>query len=509
MRTMLIAAALLLGAAAAEGTLQTYTSRERGASFAWDDADWTLSETRQPSGVLVNLTPTGGREGVGVLNFFGARRGPGQSGALLFRGDMPLLRAAYGSVDGLVESDQEIGGGSAHVAEFSGGGQRILRYTIVWDREVMVAALSAPAGEFDGLRDRFRAVVESLRLSPPDADDGGFGLRAYPRKPYLLTVGDEQILLAECVLVAPAAAALTIDWAGVVYRDDAGGLMGVVGMDAADVARQWRVFTPAGERNTPGADIPAGSIAVFYLPFRVFPAAPAPGSVEVTFAGHKADGTPVVSSVALRPVRFETQTVYRLPVEGKWLVTNGPTREVPHRFAIAIHPDGTTTISQRYALDFVVETEGGVRHRGDGSENEQYYCFGTPVHAPAGGTVRRVHDGEEDNAPGRMNARSVLGNYVIIEHSKNECSLLAHLKKGSVLAAEGEKVKAGQIIGQVGNSGNSSEPHLHYQLQDGPQFETADGLPVRFDSYRVLVDGKWQDAVDRGLGHGETIAYSP
>jgi hypothetical protein len=502
--------ALFLVAIGAEAAMQTCVYREYGVSFSWDDADWTLSEVRTPVGPAVNLLPVGGGEGVAVLNMLGKRSAPGLSPSVLFGRDLPALRAGFGAISDLVESTADIGGSKAHIAEFAAGGQRVLRYTIVSGRDVVLAVLIAPAAAFDPLREPFRKVVESIRISPrPQGADQGLSVHSFPRKPYLLIVGDTQMLLAECMLSAPAGVSVLVSSATVVYRDKVGGLLGVASFDAADLAQQWRVFTASGERTKPSNQLPAGAVAVFFLPMRAFPIRPQIASVEATFVGAKADGTPVAGSAAIRPLPFQTAISYRLPVEGKWTVLNGPTGDVPHRTAIGLPPDGGLWLSQRYALDLLFTAEDGLPYRGDGADNEQYYCFGMPVYAPAAGTVLRAENGVEDNLPGRANPDQLLGNYVVIEHAEGEYSLLAHLKKGSLLVNVGEKVKRGQIVGQVGNSGNSTGPHLHYQLQDGPDMLAAEGLPVRFQGFRLLVDGKWRNETDRGLGHGEMFAYSP
>lgn len=108
---------------------------------------------------------------------------------------------------------------------------------------------------------------------------------------------------------------------------------------------------------------------------------------------------------------------------------------------------------------------------------------------PAGRVVAAV-DSIPDNEPGRMNREAVAGNHVIIDHGNGEFSLLAHFRQGSLTVEEGDRVGRGDRLGACGNS---SEPHVHYQLQDGPEFGEAAGLPTQFRSYRA--DG---EPVQRG-----------
>lgn len=137
---------------------------------------------------------------------------------------------------------------------------------------------------------------------------------------------------------------------------------------------------------------------------------------------------------------------------------------------------------QRWAYDFVVEPYF------TGSSNlDDYGCYGTPVLAPAGGTVVSAHDGEPDEVPGvpSNNVAAATGNHVMIRLEETDTYLvIAHLKQGSVAVETGDTVEEGQVIGECGNSGNTSEPHIHihHQRQDPTVFPLnfAEGLPLYF-----------------------------
>src|SRR5699024_7930062 len=150
---------------------------------------------------------------------------------------------------------------------------------------------------------------------------------------------------------------------------------------------------------------------------------------------------------------------YQWPVKEKWFVFWGGTNEFinyhyPHE-------------NQRYAYDLLI-TKDGKSHRGAGRRNEDYYAYGKEIHAPTTSKVVQVMDQLTDQFPGEMNENNPEGNFIIIQHAMNEYSMLAHLKERSIVVSEGESVKAGQLIGACGNSGNSSEPHLHFQIMDRP-----------------------------------------
>ena len=182
----------------------------------------------------------------------------------------------------------------------------------------------------------------------------------------------------------------------------------------------------------------------------------------------------------------DSQVEFQVPFEGLWWVFWGGDEELQNYHAVAK--------DQRHALDLVVWRDGGT-HRGNGTANEDYWAYGQRVLAPAAGTVVTVVDGLPDNAPQvETNAFSPAGNHIVIEVADGQYVLIAHLQAGSLTVAEGDPVAAGQAIGLVGNSGNTSEPHIHIHLQDKPSFDpSATGLPLVFTSY--LANG---DAVDRG-----------
>jgi len=216
------------------------------------------------------------------------------------------------------------------------------------------------------------------------------------------------------------------------------------------------------------------------------------------------------------PTSFAQSTKFRLPVEGTWTVVNGsPIKEYSHSWFPA---------TQRYAYDFVItDDEGRSRPKGTDTNIENYYCYDRPVLAPADGIVVDIHDSDPElgRAGGFSHPlkRSITGNRVTIRHTEGEYSSLVHLVPGSIEVEPGERVERGEQIGRCGHSGNSSEPHLHFQLQDHPTFEVAAGLPVRFDDVAMDTPGVdvaevtgW-DEPDRGPGRsihvGQRVSHAP
>jgi len=190
--------------------------------------------------------------------------------------------------------------------------------------------------------------------------------------------------------------------------------------------------------------------------------------------------------------------VLGLPFEGRWLVQNSPARRVPSH--------GTDLMGVRYAIDFVGVDD---RHRTAPVHDwrtalvteppERFVAFGRPVLAPVGGVVVRVHDGEPDHearrsplalvpyaltqgARLRRGPAGLAGNFVTVV-ADGAYVTLAHLQRGSLQVGVGDTVVAGQALGRCGNSGNSTQPHVHVQVNDGVEVAAARALPLAFRGY--------------------------
>lgn len=182
------------------------------------------------------------------------------------------------------------------------------------------------------------------------------------------------------------------------------------------------------------------------------------------------------------PDSCQQQVRYTLPFDGEWLVVNGGVTEATsHSWDL---------MAQRYAYDFVIADEDGTSHRGDGRRPEDYLAWQRPILAAADGEVVAVVTNVRDARSAGSGwldwrARGIGGNSVVIRHADGEFGYSAHLAFGSVRVRLGQQVKRGDVIGRCGHSGHSTEPHLHFQVQDRADVNSAAGLPVRFDAVRV------------------------
>jgi murein DD-endopeptidase MepM/ murein hydrolase activator NlpD len=220
--------------------------------------------------------------------------------------------------------------------------------------------------------------------------------------------------------------------------------------------------------------------------------------VEIDFGGGPDSARISAVQVAPRPMpppdpeaQYRSDVVFQLPFTGTWLVAWGG-NSLPLNYHIA-------TPNQTHAYDILIWKDGGT-HSGDGTRLQDYYAYGHPALAPAAGTVVSVLDCEPDSSPQQPpRFTNPLGNHVGIKVAEGATLFMAHLQRGSVRVAVGERVATGQQVGLVGNSGNTSEPHFHVHLQDREDmfaydgngrivsFNDARGLPLRFSN--VLLDG--------------------
>jgi hypothetical protein len=193
--------------------------------------------------------------------------------------------------------------------------------------------------------------------------------------------------------------------------------------------------------------------------------------------------------------------VGRNPVEispplrgGEWLAANGPSNISSHRRSM-IPIDGQAVIAQRFAIDWLQLREDGRSFTGDPKNNKNYRCYGAEALAVADAVVVEVKDGIPENVPGPTSRAvpitldTVGGNYVVLDLGDGHYAFYAHLQPGSLRVKPGDKVRRGQTLGLVGNSGNSTEPHLHFHITDAKSPLGSEGLPYTLSAFEAQGKG--------------------
>ena len=262
-------------------------------------------------------------------------------------------------------------------------------------------------------------------------------------------------------------------------------------IDTLSGERLEAAMTFLGSESGPPVELPAATVGVVWvdldfasrraIPMRVkhrltIDVGPGlPVGPTITETGGRATVSPHLPSVIAPPLRG-----------GRWAAVGGPAG--PHRRALQA-VNGHLRLGQRFAVDFaaLLDAEGRTRV-GDPDQNASYFNYGQPVLAVGDGRVVEAGDRLPDQIP-NANVPVALadagGNEVILKLDPGVFAGYGHLKRGSVRVKRGQRVRTGQVLGKLGNSGNSTGPHLHFQLMNRRSFLDADGLPFVFRNFRL------------------------
>ena len=183
------------------------------------------------------------------------------------------------------------------------------------------------------------------------------------------------------------------------------------------------------------------------------------------------------------------------PLKGKnWIALNGGCEPGwPHR-STPLPLNGNLMGGQLFAIDWKQTNDQGAFYTGDKTKNESYVDYGSEVIAVADGTATATLDGQEANAPGvlpaddpvlgpKLTVENVDGNHVVLDIGSGAYAFYAHLIKGSLLVKEGDKVRKGQVLAKLGNTGNANASHLHFHVMNGPSVLGSSGIPYVLDAF--------------------------
>ena len=221
-----------------------------------------------------------------------------------------------------------------------------------------------------------------------------------------------------------------------------------------------------------------------------------PGLIAVVFVWLAVDAAPVIithritvdENLAVTCAKVAVQkevTSIAAPLVGAgWKAMNGPSNGSIHRRAL-LPVSGRAHLAQRFAIDYVKVGSDGKTLTGDPKVNASYHAYGAQAVAVADGVISEIKDGIAENTPGPpppgTSLEAAAGNHVVLDLGKGRYALYAHLQPKSLKVKAGDHVKRGQALGLVGNSGNTSEPHLHFHLSDGNSPLASEGIPYALD----------------------------
>ena len=225
------------------------------------------------------------------------------------------------------------------------------------------------------------------------------------------------------------------------------------------------------------------------------------GTVPKTLGHRMLVGGSVAEGPSIGTRHTKLQTLAP-PVRGKdWVADNGPSLHSHHRTGIFV-AGGGAHLSRRFAIDWKQKDKQGEIYSGDARDVRSYYSYGEKVFAVADATVVSVKDGLPDNIPRTaagfntavpLTMENVAGNAIVLDLEDGQFAYYAHMKPGSLRVGAGDRVKRGDWLGQIGNSGDARWPHLHFQVTAGPDILASEGLPFVIDHYRTKGEnGAWE-----------------
>lgn len=197
--------------------------------------------------------------------------------------------------------------------------------------------------------------------------------------------------------------------------------------------------------------------------------------------------------------------VLKPPLRGAgWVAVNGCCDAMTsHRGAI-MAINGVALVPERFAIDWIKIDAAGRPFTGEMTDLKGYPGFGEPIHAVADGTVVNLYNDAAEQVPGEpkgITTESIGGNMIVVDIGGGNFAFYAHLQPGSLKVKLGDKVKTGQIIALLGNTGNSTAPHLHFHVMDGPSPLVGNSLPYVFTSFTGTgraIDSSWDSAFANG-----------
>jgi hypothetical protein len=230
----------------------------------------------------------------------------------------------------------------------------------------------------------------------------------------------------------------------------------------------------------------AGQRAIAYIWISAGPNTRMPASLRHRITGRTESVVGGVAQMSSAP-----PVVLGPPVRGSnWVAVNGPENSSGHRRAL-LPFGGNTAIGQRFAIDWLQSGPDG-SFVGNPKDNTSYRAYGQELLAVGDGVVVSVRDGIADNVPGPgsravpIGPETIAGNFIVIDLGSGRFAFYGHVQPGSLRVKAGDKVRRGQVLGVIGNSGNSDEPHLHFHVADSPDPFSSEGLPYVIDSFETL-----------------------
>jgi hypothetical protein len=264
-----------------------------------------------------------------------------------------------------------------------------------------------------------------------------------------------------------------------------------------------------------GTSIGPGQVSRIFLDLTLEPSVPLPSSLAhrfgITLAAPDGDTTAATVVSGVTPVSRDVAVVLDPPLAGaRWLVGGGCCFPPSYHRTATLPVNGAFHAAQRFAIDFGQLDAEGQLFTGPREELQSYAYYGTSIYAVADGVVVGTENDVPQAVPGSfppgLTAQTLLGNHAVVDIGGGRFAFYAHMQPGSVRVQVGDVVQRGQVLGLLGNSGNTDGPHLHFHVMDGPSPLGSNGLPFVFRSFDS--EGTSTDDIDDLLA-GQRAVIGP
>jgi hypothetical protein len=293
-------------------------------------------------------------------------------------------------------------------------------------------------------------------------------------------------------------------------------------LDSYDGKKLLAHLRTTGNSPVENATIEFNGSRLLMINFDLDPGTPVPQRLlhRIKFLGAMAPSsqaaTPTETTYTVAPIEIETKLPrISAPLSGTgWVAMNGCCEVGVHR-ASSIACNGGIYLSQRFAIDWLQLDKNGKLVNGDAADVHSFVGYGAEVIAVADGTVVGMLDSLEDQKPGSLpdpktiNIGNVDGNHVVLDLGGGVYAFYAHLQRGSLTVKLGDHVKRSQVLGKLGNTGNSSAPHLHFHLMQSPSVLCSNGIPYTMDSFDSVGNLKLHSADEQDLAADFSKNFRP
>ena len=277
-------------------------------------------------------------------------------------------------------------------------------------------------------------------------------------------------------------------------------------------------FSIGGRRGAEATSLSVGQFGVLFLHVPLAASANVPRSITHRISGIAVQqgrpDTPFTVTIAETPVIDANPVLLGPPLIGKgYLAGDGCCDTIRHVRAL-LPLNGRFALAQRFAIDWEQVDDQNRLVKGDRSKVGNYTIFGKDVIAVADGTVVTTRNDLPEQPPGKLPDNLPIdqadGNFVVLDIGNGAFALYAHMQPGSVKVAAGAMVKVGDLLGKVGNTGNTSAPHLHFHVMDGPSPLQANGIPYIIDHFSMTAIDKAGTAdFDKAESTGSPLTLTP